>query len=268
MEEVKNPKSTPEAISVRKSIKKQTDFNTYPIWKEKWRESCFKRVREDRTRLLWESRGKSLDKQDQELIKSAFQGIVSDELNRLRKPSLVVDGDEKTLTSAELDLDGDGEGDMLWEYEGLHDAYQGDREEILLEMQRIFYEDIRAESNPKELKSCIEAWEEEEDEYLARAVYEHMQLSDEVRKKIWCPVCKQGELLEKPKAIHCTLCELQLNKCDEVNLDILESRLANAHTEHFDRGCRQKPKFQIQTRFGLTALYLTCQDCNVFDIVI
>jgi hypothetical protein len=35
---------------------------------------------------------------------------------------------------------------MLWEYDGLHDAYQGECEEILLEMQKIFYEDLRDET--------------------------------------------------------------------------------------------------------------------------
>lgn len=35
--------------------------------------------------------------------------------------------------------------DELWEYSGLQDAYQGECEEILLEMQRIFYEDLRRE---------------------------------------------------------------------------------------------------------------------------
>lgn len=36
--------------------------------------------------------------------------------------------------------------DLLWEYNGFNDTYQGECEEILLEMQRIFYEDLRVES--------------------------------------------------------------------------------------------------------------------------
>ena len=35
--------------------------------------------------------------------------------------------------------------DILWEYDGLHQAYEGECEEILLEMQKIFYEDLRSE---------------------------------------------------------------------------------------------------------------------------
>lgn len=69
-------------------------------------------------------------------MKSAFQDIVSDELKKIKNSS----SDEFCKTSspaAEAD-------DMLWEYDGLHSAYQGDCEEILLEMQRIFYEDLCA----------------------------------------------------------------------------------------------------------------------------
>lgn len=39
--------------------------------------------------------------------------------------------------------------DVLWEYDGLHSVYKGECEEILLEMQRIFYEDYRAEPTRK-----------------------------------------------------------------------------------------------------------------------
>lgn len=39
--------------------------------------------------------------------------------------------------------------DVLWEYEGIHDAYEGDGEEILLEMQRIFYEDLNVDMRQK-----------------------------------------------------------------------------------------------------------------------
>ncbi|KAG4139557.1 hypothetical protein ERO13_D07G201100v2 [Gossypium hirsutum] len=157
--------------------------------------------------------------------------------------------------------------DELWEYSGLQDAYQGECEEILLEMQRIFYEDLRREPAEKEPKEGIESWEDEQDEYLARAVYEHMQLNDE-QKQIWCPICKRGELQQNHQLIYCTLCKLQLNRDDEVNLEVLRDRLAEAHVDHLERGCRLKPKFCLETKFGLTALYILCQDCSTFEIVI
>lgn len=76
----------------------------------------------------------------QDLI-PVFQDIVSDELKKLKESSL--DKSLKISTSVpEID-------DILWEYDGLHDACQGECEEILLEMQRIFYEDVKAESAGK-----------------------------------------------------------------------------------------------------------------------
>ncbi|XP_065873174.1 uncharacterized protein [Euphorbia lathyris] len=219
--EVDCPLSTPPPK--RQSNKTSSHFNTYPLWKNKLRENCYKRVREDRNRLLWKMRlptAKSLDQKD--FIKYAFQDIVSDELKRIRNDS---SPNEQSKIATALD-----ETDMLWEYDGLLDAYQGVCEEVMLEMQRIFYEDLRTEPIREELENT---WEDEEDEYLARAVFEHMQLNDE-----------------------------------QVNLETLQTRLAEAHTEHLDRGCRSKPKFCIETRFGLTALYISCDICKVFEIVI
>ncbi|CAN1858163.1 hypothetical protein LINPERHAP1_LOCUS42763, partial [Linum perenne] len=293
--EENNPNLAP-ATSGRRSVKAESDFNCYPVWKEKWKKRCCRRVREDRSRLIWKMRlpgAKSLYKEDEDAIKSALQGIVSDELRRIRQVDDNGDKNKKLLNPQSAVED----DDMLWEYEGLHDAYDCDREEILLEMQRIFYEDLKEESNMKE----SEPWEDREDEYLARAVYEHMQLSNEVeKKKVWCPVCMEGELVEKSKVIDCTLCPLQLDKCDEVTcydqsskesilsvslslsvliddlvwlgfqvtLERVECRLADVHAEHYDGGCRQKPKLGIGTRFGLTALYISCEECNIFDLVI
>lgn len=77
----------------------------------------------------------------QDLIKSTFQDIVSDELKKMKDSSM--NGCSKFPTSS-LEAN-----DVLWEYDGLHKAYDGDCEEILLEMQRIFYEDLMAEPTRK-----------------------------------------------------------------------------------------------------------------------
>ncbi|KAK8717839.1 hypothetical protein V6N13_045092 [Hibiscus sabdariffa] len=245
----------------RPSLKSHPHFNNYSFWKDKLRENCYKRVREDRTRLLWKMRLPAAESFNQkEFMTSAFQDIVSDELKKI-KDSSISDSLERPNSVSEA-------SDELWEYNGLQDAYQGECEEILLEMQRIFYEDLRSEPEGKEPKEGIEIWEDEQDEYLARAVYEHMQLNEQVQQQIWCPICKRGELLQNHQLIYCTLCELQLNRGDEVNLDILRDRLAEAHADHLERGCRLKPKFCLETRFGLTALYILCQDCSTFEIVI
>ncbi|KAM7264580.1 hypothetical protein ACFE04_002263 [Oxalis oulophora] len=198
--------------------------------KSRLRENCFKRLREDRSRLLWKLRTPN-----ENFISSAFRDIVSDELEKINNASA-------SPSAPQVD------DDILWKYDGLHHTYQGDCEEILIEMQRIFYEDLQQHSTSIDSESQELTWEDEEDEYLARAVYEHMQLNGE-QNKVWCPICKQGELQENKNIINCTLCELKLNKADEVNLGILKDRLAELHAEHFDRGCRLTPKFCIEDKF-------------------
>lgn len=69
----------------------------------------------------------------QDLINSSLQGIVSDELRKIKGLSQ----DESSAPTSCNATD-----DMIWEYDGLHTAYEGDCEEILLEMQRMFYEDL------------------------------------------------------------------------------------------------------------------------------
>ncbi|XP_041018340.1 uncharacterized protein LOC121260500 isoform X2 [Juglans microcarpa x Juglans regia] len=221
-----------QTFTNRSSLKSHSHFNNYHFWKHKLRENCYKRVREDRTRLLWKSRLPSStashslnhNQNQKDLIKSSLQDIVSDELRKIKNSSLN-DCSEFLTSTPEAN-------DVLWEYDGLHNAYQGECEEILLEMQRIFYDDLGVEPTRKEPDSHVETWEDEEDEYLAHAVYEHMQLNDE-----------------------------------QVSLDLMRVRLAEAHAEHLDRGCRLKPKFCMETRFDLTALYICCPSCNIFEVV-
>ncbi|KAL1815501.1 hypothetical protein ACET3Z_018075 [Daucus carota] len=99
------------------------------------------------------------------IIDIALQGIVSDELTKIND-------------------------DLLWEYDGLRS--QPECEDILLEMQNIFYQDIDLHQTTQQT-----SWEDDEDDYLARLVYQHMQLNDgTVEKTVWCPICKQGELQE------------------------------------------------------------------------
>ncbi|CAH2041104.1 unnamed protein product [Thlaspi arvense] len=215
----------------RLSLKASFSSDNHSNWKDKLRDSCYKRVQEDRARLLWKLRlPESKDKcfSEKEFIRTTFQNIVADEFRKIK--DLSMDEHYGALNSTS-NVD-----DALWEYNGLQTAYQGDCEEILLEMQRIFYEDLkkgpttRGKSEPE---TNIRTWEDEEDEYLACAVFEHMKLNDH-----------------------------------QVTLDVLKTRLAEAYAEHLDRGCRLKPKFCMKSSFDLTVLYIECQGCDTLEVVI
>lgn len=246
-----------QRLKIRPCLKSQSSFNNYPKWKHKLRENCYRRVREDRSRLLWKLRFAN-DQQHKNLIKSSLEDIVSDEIQKFKNSYHSASLDNSKFSPAP--------DDTIWEYDGLHEAYQGDCEEMLLEMQRIFYEDLRVEETKEQ--GSTGTWEDEEDEYLACAVFEHMTLNEKGGKEVWCPICKQGELKENCHLIYCTLCGLRLNRDDEINLEVLRNRLAEAHSDHLDKGCRLKPKFCVETRFTLNALYVTCQGCGMFEVVI
>ncbi|KAG9152506.1 hypothetical protein Leryth_016424 [Lithospermum erythrorhizon] len=244
-----------DAPRTRHSLK-SNDFFTN--WKHKLRENCHKRIQEDRNRLLWRLRSPH-SHNHKTIIRSALQDIVSDELKKFNDKSV-----NNELASSDV---GPAIDDELWEYNGMPTAFDGDCEEILLEMQRIFYEDLKREESNKQ--SAIRDWEDEEDEYLASAVFQHMQLNEkQVNMVVWCPICKQGELRQDSCFIYCSLCKLRLHRCDEVNLDLLRIQLGEAHAEHLRRGCRLKPEFCMETKFEMTALYITCSGCKTFEIVI
>ncbi|XP_020679118.1 uncharacterized protein LOC110097200 isoform X2 [Dendrobium catenatum] len=191
---------------------------------------------------------------EKEVIESTFWHIVTDELEKIKVSPL---GDGNCISNSEND-------DILWEYDQLCSEIES--EDLMMEMERILYRDLREEKIRRELELI-----EEEDDYLARAVFEHMQINDEqaLKNKIWCPICKRGELKETHHLIHCTNCTLQLDLADDkVNLEFLRTRLAEVHMEHLDRGCRALPEFCIETKFDLTALYIRCMACSTFEIVL
>ncbi|XP_077225414.1 RPA-interacting protein A isoform X2 [Tasmannia lanceolata] len=253
----------------------------HPNWKEKLRRNCLKRVQENRTHLLWKIRTNGKQVQNQkEMVESAFRDIFSDELKKIKQSSL--DDEQKKIKQSSLDdctvitkFDAD---DILWEYDGMHMASgstEGEceelSEELMIEMEKVLHEELKAEMIRREVEVYDKTFEDIED-YLAQAVYEQMQLNDgqvSENDKFWCPICKQGELREYRHFIYCTHCSLQLNiQSDKVNLDVLRVRLAEAFMEHLDRGCRLAPKFCMETRFNLTALYIECEACSTFEIVL
>lgn len=61
---------------------------------------------------------------------------------------------------------------------------------------------------------------------------------------------------------------LGFHSLHQVNLNILQERLAEAHAEHLERGCRLKPEFSVQNLYKLKALYITCEACNTFEVVV
>ncbi|XP_058101868.1 uncharacterized protein LOC131246028 [Magnolia sinica] len=245
--------------------RRQSLKNHHPDWKDKLRQNCLKRVQEDRAHLLWKVRSTEKPAPSQKgIVESALWNIVSDELKKIKQSSL---NDCSGISISDTD-------DAIWEFDGLHMTSVSSESEcvdLLIEMEKALHEDLKEELCRRELE-IIEKTLAEEDEYLAQAVYEQMKLGNgQVGKddRVWCPICKQGDLRENHYLIYCTCCKLQIDvQSDKVNLDFLRVRLAESHMEHLDRGCRATPNFCMETLFNLTALYIKCQTCSTFEIVV
>ncbi|PKA59279.1 hypothetical protein AXF42_Ash001373 [Apostasia shenzhenica] len=211
-------------------------------WKHKLRQNCLRRVQEERAQLLWKIRSNGRrDSHKKEVVESTFRDIVSDEFEKIKQSAL---GICHEISNSKND-------DSLWEYDSMSSEIQS--EDIMIEMERVLYRDLREEKIRRELEFI-----EEEDEYLAQVVFEHMQINDDqdLKNRIWCPICKRGELKETHNLIYCTGCSLQLDlENDKVDLQFLKARLGEVHVGHLDRGCKATPEFCVETVFDLTALY-------------
>nr|XP_018675861.1 PREDICTED: uncharacterized protein LOC103971863 isoform X2 [Musa acuminata subsp. malaccensis] len=137
----------------------------HPDLKEKLRQCCLERIKEERNQLLWKIRSNRQQSQETEdIVESTLREIVSDELQRMQ-PSLLEN--QRNIVSKN--------NDVIWEFDGLHleNSTETASEELMLEMQRLLYEDLREELIKRELEFF-----EKEDEYLAQAVLENMNLND------------------------------------------------------------------------------------------
>ncbi|XP_068665042.1 uncharacterized protein [Aristolochia californica] len=240
-----------------------------PDWRGKLRNNCLERVRANRAHLLWKMRTNRSTAEDQkEIMESEFRNIVSGEMKMIQQSS----------SNDSLAFSINSVNDSLWEYDGpntTHEFTESEfgivNEELLIEMDKVFHEELKAEAVQRELE-VLETVYEEEDTYLAQAVYEQMRLNDEKaegKDTFWCPICKRGELQQNNLFISCSCCKLQLDiQSDKVNLDFLRIRLAEAHVEHLDRGCHATPKFSLEAKFNITALYVYCRACDTFEIVL
>lgn len=231
-----------------------------PEWKEKLLKNCLERAKEDRTHLIWKIRLSVQSENQKDMVESTFRGIVSEEIRKIEESSYI---DKGEVDAPDVD-------DLLWEYNGLQicpSTKRDEYEDVLIEMERLLYEDLRKELIRRELDAI-----EEEDEYLAHAVDEQIQLNDKqsVRDtQVWCPVCKHGQLRVDSSLIYCTSCNLQLDiENDKVDLDVLRERLAAVYEEHLDSGCKAAPGFCLESRFKITALYIQCHVCQIFEVVL
>lgn len=246
-----------------------------PRWKEKLKEVCMQRVRQERYQLLWKIRNggqppsMSTVHNSKEVVASAFGCIVADELNKVKQTSLNGQGPHVDRPNDEAS----GECDMLWQYDTMAlplpaELADEDYEELMLVMERALYDDLQAELQIQEVK-LLEEYEASraiEDESLSE-LFEHWQGLQE--GGVLCPLCKARRLQQNKQVITCGCGKFRLDtQDDQVGLEFLQQRLADVHQEHRDSGCHAQPSFSLEDRFGMAALYMTCSICRILEWVL
>lgn len=82
-------------------------------------------------------------------MESSMRKIVSDELQRFKRSASSGASEIPTSTA-------EGDEDMLWEYDGLHTASEFECEEVMLELQRAFYEDFRMSQTSQGMNDLLD----------------------------------------------------------------------------------------------------------------
>lgn len=234
-------------------------------WKEKFKERCLSRAREDRSKLLWKIRLAREATEPKEIAFSAFEQIISDEL---QKSNQACHGDSQSAFIPDND-------DALWDYEPSEASRKLDKneyEEILLEMEQLLHDDIQAELKQRDA-ALVEDYEKTcalEEESIAAALFEHMKIQEQEQNGgLFCPICRKGYLNQLRQFIYCDCCQLKLNtQNDQVDLQVLRKHLSDVLEEHHGRGCKAQPRFCVESRFEISALFMRCSVCEAFELVL
>lgn len=229
-------------------------------WKQKLRENCLKRVRHERSQLLWKirSQGPLATASDKEL---ALRGILSNEISRFTEsPGRPRDRDAAA---------GGQDNDMLWEYEpqpgGSSVLDSEEYASLILEMEQALYEDARRDLEAREA-SMLEEYEKTEalEDQMVDSLLRHSAAEE---SGVLCPMCRRGALQQEQQIIFCC-CGFRLDTLnDQIGLMFLKNRLAELWQKHADL-CKEFPSFLKGDEFGFSALYMQCNTCYTFDLVI
>ncbi|KAF6147299.1 hypothetical protein GIB67_009782 [Kingdonia uniflora] len=171
-----------------------------PNWQQKLRENCLKRVEEDRNRLLWEMRiPTDANLEEMEIMESVtnllkvkdssgdFDGLdtafaekeILERINR-QLSEIVYDEFEEIKESSMITT-------SPAKYDGLDTALEFcmiESEDIMKEMQKIFFEGPCAGQTRKDQEDCERMFQKQLDDILALAAFEHLELNEDQGKEI------------------------------------------------------------------------------------
>eukprot|EP00898_Chlorokybus_atmophyticus_P008760 jgi/Chlat1/8886/Chrsp92S08199 len=241
-------------------------------WKDKLRLRCLERVAEVRGSLLWKMRagpsaGTATSTADpsnkRKRVTVALGDIISDEVRKARRLSLDACAD---MDGPWMDVDTD---------DGLTHLSGEEYEALMLAMEESLHSDLEAQQRSEE-EAMLAGMESAEEAAWAARIAEHERehascshTPKDTSSDVICPVCRRHRLAQSKSVIFCA-CGLRLDtETDQVHLEYLKQRLAEAWQAHADMRCpAPSPQFTVQQRFGLQALYSTCHVCHLFELLL
>jgi len=138
---------------------------------------------------------------------------------------------------------------------------------LMSEMLKCAEQEMKAE---EELR--IEEYEtlrKQELQELQDRADEYCKNESETSFIVLCPICKRRNLLQNHYVIFCGCGGLRLDMQNEaLNLPDLKTRLDSVFQFHAANGCVAVPVFSQHDKFGESALYMQCTQCNNFELVI
>ena len=199
---------------------------------ERVREACMKRIRKSREKILERCR-KGIGR------RAALRDVIRNELER--EPMSEEEEEEEKKEDMEI--------------------------KFMMMLERDLYTDLQEQEC-----EFIEELERMELEQLNLDVREFTLESDaDSESYVLCPVCSKYPLCMKRSNVLCR-CGLVLDVGnDGLRLSDLKQNLAAVFSEHYERGCDSKPRFEIQSRFGgkrNAMLVAKCDACEWLHVVL
>ncbi|GAB4819118.1 hypothetical protein N2152v2_006164 [Parachlorella kessleri] len=263
-------------------------------WKDKLRQECFDRLRQERQLLLWAARG------DQQTVQGALQQLVSDVTGELGRQEGVhvlpatpppPSGEAGLTSSSSYATPGSTAGHTAGTpAAGLAppqdvDYHLTDEEylELMQALEASLLEDKLLEEaayldglEQAELEQAVDAYlavqQQQQQQQQAHAGREGG--SGAQQPAVLCPICRQAYLVEHQGVILCPRQDLRLDVAlERLTLEDLRQRLASALGAHCQRGCLAQPEFGLQQQpgglpGGPSMLCMACRQCGCFEVVL
>eukprot|EP01114_Cavostelium_apophysatum_P003959 TRINITY_DN14091_c0_g1_i1.p1 TRINITY_DN14091_c0_g1~~TRINITY_DN14091_c0_g1_i1.p1 ORF type:complete len:236 (+),score=23.35 TRINITY_DN14091_c0_g1_i1:108-815(+) len=232
-------------INAHKELYKETFKKGSPYWKEKFKEKCLSKAKEQKNLQLQRLRQIG-GPQMTGSINVNLPEIITEQWNSFQGDS----GTSKPMS-------------------GTSDGFQNFLDQLssedYVDIMHFLEEELQKDL-VKEEQAILNKYEEMnnfENAALQAAIEGYYSSSSTI---VICPICRKNQLLQNKGIIFCS-CGLRLNVKNDISLANLQTLLIDSYQAHGGT-CSFEPNFVMETNFGITALCLRCSRCQAYQIIL